>query len=53
MAQGYIYKFTLETKEKKKVEVERKNKETGEIETIIQNKTVKTPSIKKNIAINL
>ncbi len=44
MAQGYIYKFTLETKEKKKVEVERKNKETGEIETIIQNKTVKTPT---------
>ncbi len=44
MAQGYIYKFTLETKEKKKVEVERKNKETGEIETVIQNKTVKTPT---------
>jgi hypothetical protein len=44
MAQGYIYKFTLETKEKKKVEVERKNKETGETETVIQNKTVKTPT---------
>jgi len=44
MAQGYIYKFTLETKEKKKVEVERKNKETGEMETVIQNKTVKTPT---------
>ena len=43
MAQGYIYKFTLENKEKKKVEVERKNKETGEVETVIQNKTVKTP----------
>lgn len=43
MAQGYIYKFTLETKEKKKVEVERKNKETGEVETVIQNKTVTTP----------
>lgn len=43
MAQGNIYEFTLETKEKKKVEVERKNKETGEVETIIQNKTVKVP----------
>ena len=43
MAQGYIYKFSLEKKEKKKVEVERKNKETGEVETILQNKTVKTP----------
>jgi len=43
MAQGNIYEFTLETKEKKKVEVERKNKETGEIETIVQNKTVKVP----------
>ena len=43
MAKGYIYKFTLETKEKKKVEVERKNKETGEMETVVQNKTVKTP----------
>ena len=43
MAQGNIYEFTLETKEKKKVEVERKNKETGEVETIVQNKTVKVP----------
>ena len=43
MAQGNIYEFTLETKEKKKVEVERKNKETGELETIVQNKTVKVP----------
>ena len=34
----------MATEEKKKVEVERKNKETGEIETIIQNKTVKTPT---------
>jgi hypothetical protein len=43
MAQGNIYKFTLEKSEKKKVEVERKNKETGEVETVLQNKTVKTP----------
>jgi len=43
MAQGNIYKFTLNTQEKKKVEVERKNKETGEMETVLQNKTVKTP----------
>lgn len=43
MAQGYIYKFTLEKEEKKKVEVERKNKETGEKETILKPKTVKTP----------
>lgn len=43
MAQGNIYEFTLEKKEKKKVEVERKNKETGEVETIVQNKTVKVP----------
>ena len=43
MAQGNIYKFTLNKEEKKKVEVERKNKETGETETILQNKTVKTP----------
>jgi hypothetical protein len=43
MAQGNIYKFTLNKAEKKKVEVERKNKETGETETILQNKTVKTP----------
>lgn len=43
MAKGNIYEFTLETKEKQKVEVERKNKETGETETVIQNKTVKLP----------
>ncbi len=43
MAKGNIYEFTLETKEKRKVEVERKNKETGETETVIQNKTVKLP----------
>jgi hypothetical protein len=43
MAQGHIYKFTIDKKEKKKVEVERKNQKTGEIETILQNKTVKTP----------
>jgi hypothetical protein len=43
MAKGYIYKFTLEKKEKKKVEVERKNEETGEMETVLTTKTVKTP----------
>jgi len=43
MAQGNIYNFTLNKSEKKKVEVERKNKETGEVETVLQNKTVKTP----------
>ena len=43
MAQGYIYKFSLDKKEKKQVEVNRKNKETGETEIILQNKTVKTP----------
>ena len=43
MAQGNIYKFTLEKQEKQKVEVERKNKETGETETVLQNKTIKTP----------
>lgn len=43
MAQGNIYKFTLTKTEKKKVEVERKNKETGEIETVLTPKTVKTP----------
>lgn len=43
MAQGNIYKFTLNKSEKKKVEVERKDKKTGEVETVLQNKTVKTP----------
>ena len=43
MAQGYIYKFSLDKKEKKQVEVKRKNKETGETEIVLQNKTVKTP----------
>ena len=43
MAQGYIYKFSLDNEEKKKVEVKRKNKETGETEIVLQNKTVKTP----------
>lgn len=38
-----IYEFTVEKSEKKRVEVERKNKKTGEVETIVQNKTVKTP----------
>ena len=43
MAKGYIYKFTLTKTEKKKVEVERQNKETGEMETVLTPKTVKTP----------
>jgi len=43
MKKGYIYKFTIEKKEQQKVEVVRKNKETGEEETILQNKTVKIP----------
>lgn len=43
MAKGYIYKFSLEKEEKQKKEVKRKNKETGETEIILQNKTVKTP----------
>lgn len=38
-----IYEFTVEKSEKKRVEVERKNKKTGEVETIVQNKTVKNP----------
>lgn len=38
-----IYEFTINKSEKKKIEVERKNKKTGEVETVIQNKTVKTP----------
>lgn len=38
-----IYEFTINKSEKKKVEVNRKNKETGETETILQNKTVKVP----------
>ena len=37
MAQGYIYKFSLDKEEKKKVEVKRKNKETGETEIVLQN----------------
>ena len=37
MAQGYIYKFSLDNEEKKKVEVKRKNKETGETEIVLQN----------------
>ncbi len=38
-----IYEFTVEKSEKKRVEVERKNKKTGEVETIVQSKTVKNP----------
>lgn len=43
MAMKNIYEFTINKSEKKKIEVERKNKKTGEVETVIQNKTVKTP----------
>lgn len=43
MKKEHIYKFSIEKEEKKKVEVVRKNKETGESETVLQNKTVKTP----------
>lgn len=43
MKTKHIYKFTATKSEKKQVEVNRKNKETGETETILQNKTVKTP----------
>lgn len=43
MKTKYIYKFQVNKSEKKQVEVNRKNKETGETETILQNKTVKTP----------
>lgn len=43
MAKGSIYTFTVDKKEKKEVEVKRKNKETGEEEKVIQTKTVKTP----------
>lgn len=38
-----IYEFTINKSEKKKIEVERKDKKTGEVETVIKNKTVKTP----------
>jgi seryl-tRNA synthetase len=43
MAKENIYEFTINKSEKQKVEVNRKNKETGEVETVLQNKTVKTP----------
>jgi hypothetical protein len=43
MKTKYIYKFKVNKSEKKQVEVNRKNKETGETETILQNKEVKTP----------
>lgn len=43
MKTKYIYTFKVNKTETKKVEVERPNKESGEIETILQNKTVKTP----------
>jgi len=43
MTKGNIYKFTINKEEKKRVEVERKNKKTGEVETVLQDKKVKTP----------
>lgn len=43
MAMKNIYEFTINKSEKKKIEVERKDKKTGEVETVIKNKTVKTP----------
>jgi hypothetical protein len=43
MAKGSIYTFTVDKKEKKEVEVKRKNKQTGEEEKVIQTKTVNTP----------
>ena len=42
MAKGNIYTFKITKSEKKKVETTRKNKETGEEETVLSNKTVKT-----------
>jgi hypothetical protein len=38
-----IIRFKIDKSEKKQVEVKRKNKETGEEEIVLQNKTVKTP----------
>lgn len=43
MAKGNIYTFKITKSEKKKVETTRKNKETGEEETVLSNRTVKTP----------
>jgi len=43
MTKGNIYKFNINKEEKKRVEVERKNKKTGEVETVLQDKKVKTP----------
>lgn len=38
-----LIRFSVNKSEKKQVEVKRKDKETGEEETVLQNKTVKTP----------
>jgi len=43
MAKGNIYNFKIDQKTKKKVETKRKNKETGEEEVVIVNKTVNDP----------
>jgi hypothetical protein len=43
MEKDNIFTFKVEKSEKKQVETKRKNKKTGEEETVIQNKTVKTP----------
>jgi hypothetical protein len=43
MEKGNIYEFSLQKKEKKQVESQRKNKKTGETETVISNKTVNVP----------
>lgn len=43
MAKENIYEFAINKSEKKQVEVKRKDKKTGEVETVLQNKTVKTP----------
>ena len=42
MKNKYIYEFSLNKKEKKQVETTRKNKD-GEEETVLSNRTVKTP----------
>lgn len=43
MAKASIYNFTVEKTVKEKVEVKRKNKETGKEETLLEEKEVKVP----------
>lgn len=43
MAKGYIYKFTENYTEKKRVEVTRKNEETGQEEVILETQEVAVP----------